>query len=146
MQQITAKIAEVLQVLIQERAHEHIDPSFFGSAVVGKRVKLALTLRKRCLKRRRHGHVESFQAVPQDVTMKVRQAEVYFPRHPGKLEELMQNEGLLWARLEVQAGLRFSACFSRAAFLLNGCDFLLLMAGSRWFSSVGTIEFAEEVL
>ena len=111
VQQITAKIAEVLQVLIQERAHEHIDPSFFGSAVVGKRVKLALTLRKRCLKRRWHGHVESFQAVPQDVTMKVRQAEVYFPRHPGKLEELMQNEGLLWARLEVQAALRFSAWF-----------------------------------
>ena len=37
---------------------------------------------------------EFFQAVPQDETMKVRQAAVHLWRHPGKLEELMRNGGL----------------------------------------------------
>ena len=38
---------------------------------------------------------EEEDAVPKDETMKVRQVEVYFLRHPGQLEDLTRNDGSL---------------------------------------------------
>ena len=81
------KIAVACQTLLQERIHELIVvPGFPRRAVVGsgKRVNLAVTLGRSCRKRRWHGHAKRRmfpQAVPQDETLKERQAEVNIRRN-----------------------------------------------------------------
>ena len=92
--QVEAKIAEVFQVLSQQRIHEHIvDPCFPRSAVVGsdKKGNLCRHPEEELLKRRWH----ALQTVPQDDTMKERQAEVLFRRNPEMFEFPTRLEGLL---------------------------------------------------
>ena len=92
--QIKAKLVEVFQAVIQERIHE---PGLPRSAVVGSGKEgipgrdCEEELVEAAMARTREED-EFLEAVPQDETLKVRQAEVHFRKHREKLEELMRSE------------------------------------------------------
>ena len=92
--QVEAKIAEVFQVLSQQCIHEpHRGPVLPKKCRRRKRQKgnLCSHPEEELLKRRWH----ALQTVPQDDTMKERQAEVLFRRNLEMFEFLMRHEGLL---------------------------------------------------
>ena len=101
--QVEAKIAEVFQVLSQEPIHSRIvDPCFPRSAVVVKATKKGNPCRhpeeellEAAMARAREEEHEFLQTVPQDDTMKERQAEVLFQRNPEMFALPMRHEGLL---------------------------------------------------
>ena len=94
MPQIKAKLVEVFQAVIQERIHE---PGLPRSAVVGSGKEgipgrdCEDELVEAAMARTREED-EFLEAVPQDETLKARQAEVYFRKHREKLEELMRSK------------------------------------------------------
>ena len=82
---------------------------------------------------------EFLQAVPQDETMTVRQAEVYFPRHPEQHEELTRNEGVLRA-----FRLRVLMCFEQLPFFLDSCDVPLFVMEGGGMPPSERLKFVEE--